>query len=128
MKQIGRTPHTWLEATPGPFSRTRPSIRSPNCSNNFQWHGDTPGRRTQQAQLEPRLELAGLKPAETIPLVAPLLESAAIGQYPPSALAPDQQRRHLLATLVEWVLGSARVQPLVIATEDLHWADPRRWR
>ena len=29
----------------------------------------------------------------------------------------------MLATLVEWVLGAARVQPMVIATEDLHWAD-----
>jgi predicted ATPase len=29
----------------------------------------------------------------------------------------------LLTTLVEWVLGAARVQPLVVATEDLHWAD-----
>jgi tetratricopeptide (TPR) repeat protein len=26
--------------------------------------------------------------------------------------------------MVEWVLGAARVQPLIIATEDLHWADP----
>jgi predicted ATPase len=30
----------------------------------------------------------------------------------------------LLATLVEWVLGSARTQPLVSVIEDLHWADP----
>jgi tetratricopeptide (TPR) repeat protein len=30
----------------------------------------------------------------------------------------------LLATLVEWVLGAARMQPTIIATEDLHWADP----
>ena len=30
----------------------------------------------------------------------------------------------MLATLVEWVLGAARVQPVVIAIEDLHWADP----
>jgi hypothetical protein len=29
----------------------------------------------------------------------------------------------LLATLVEWVLGTAHAQPLVIATEDLHWAE-----
>ena len=35
-----------------------------------------------------------------------------------------QQRRRLLATLVDWVLGLARAQPLVIATEDLHWVDP----
>ena len=33
-------------------------------------------------------------------------------------------RRRLLATLVEWVFGSARVQPLIIATEDLHWVGP----
>src|SRR4029077_11902937 len=38
--------------------------------------------------------------------------------------SPKQQRRRLLATLVEWVLGSARGQPLVMAIEDLHWIDP----
>ena len=74
--------------------------------------------------MAPRLELAGLKPGEAIPLIAPLLNLPLPSQYPPSALSPDQQRRRLLATLVEWVLGSARAQPLVIATEDLHWADP----
>jgi predicted ATPase len=30
----------------------------------------------------------------------------------------------LLTTLVEWVLSAARVQPTVIAIEDLHWGDP----
>ena len=30
----------------------------------------------------------------------------------------------MLATLVEWALGAARVQPTVITIEDLHWADP----
>jgi predicted ATPase len=30
----------------------------------------------------------------------------------------------LLATLVEWVLGAARMQPTIVATEDLHWVDP----
>jgi tetratricopeptide (TPR) repeat protein len=78
----------------------------------------------QLAQLEPRLELAGLKPAETIPLIAPLLNLPLSDKYPPSPFSPEQQRRRLLATLVEWVLGAARVQPLVVATEDLHWADP----
>ena len=29
-----------------------------------------------------------------------------------------------MATLVEWVLGAARGPPIVIAIEDLHWADP----
>jgi predicted ATPase len=38
--------------------------------------------------------------------------------------AKRSQRRCLLATLVELALGLARVQPTVITTEDLHWADP----
>ena len=70
------------------------------------------------------LVMAGLKPAEAIPLIAPLLNLPLPAKYPPSPLSPEQQRRRLLATLVEWVLGAARAQPLVIATEDLHWADP----
>jgi tetratricopeptide (TPR) repeat protein len=39
-------------------------------------------------------------------------------------MAPDQQRKRLLATLVAWTIGFAKAQPLVLATEDLHWADP----
>jgi predicted ATPase len=75
-------------------------------------------------QLESALELAGLKPAEAIPLLAPLLKLPPSAKYPPSSLSPEQQRRRLLATLVELALGLTRVQPTVITTEDLHWADP----
>jgi predicted ATPase len=35
---------------------------------------------------------------------------------------PSPGRRD--TTLIEWVSGMARLQPLVIAAEDLHWADP----
>jgi tetratricopeptide (TPR) repeat protein len=45
-------------------------------------------------------------------------------KYPALALSSEQQRRRLLATLVEWALGAARAQATVIAIEDLHWADP----
>jgi predicted ATPase len=45
-------------------------------------------------------------------------------EYPPSALPPEEQRRRLLAMLVEWLIGAARTQPLISVIEDLHWADP----
>jgi class 3 adenylate cyclase len=123
-EQIGGTPHIWIEAGTGAFLQNTPSIRSRSCFNNF-WVATEASRGQEQlAQLEPRLELAGLKPAETIPLFAPLLNLPLSGKYPPSSLSPEQQRRPLLATLVEWVLGEARVQPLIVVTEDLHWADP----
>src|SRR6202020_205894 len=38
--------------------------------------------------------------------------------------APDELRRRQLAAMVAWVLAGARAQPLVLAFEDLHWADP----
>jgi len=39
-------------------------------------------------------------------------------------MSPEQQRRRLLATLVEWILRAARDRPLVAVIEDLHWVDP----
>ena len=60
---------------------------------------------------------------ETAPLLAPLLEIP----VPPGCaaeLAPEETRRRQLASVVLWVLASARTQPIVLAFEDLHWADP----
>src|SRR3984893_4627041 len=87
------------------------------------WRGDE-STEEQIGQLETRLKLAELEPAEALPLIAPLLNLPLPAKYPPSPLSPEQQRRRLLATLVEWALGAARAQPTVIAIEDLHWADP----
>jgi class 3 adenylate cyclase len=120
-EQIAGTPHTWVEAGAGAFFQNTPFY--PVSEMLRQFVGDGPAEN-QLEQLATRLAAAGLNPAEAIPLIAPLLNLALPPEYPPSALSPDQQRRRLLATLVEWVLGSARAQPLIIATEDLHWADP----
>jgi predicted ATPase len=35
-----------------------------------------------------------------------------------------RQRRLLLSAIVEWIVTAAYQVPLVIAFEDLHWADP----
>ena len=40
------------------------------------------------------------------------------------ALAPEELRRRQLAALTNWVMAGARAQPVVLALEDLHWADP----
>jgi tetratricopeptide (TPR) repeat protein len=70
------------------------------------------------------LTAAGLEPSQAIPLLTPLLNLSLPAEYPQLGMSPEQQRRRLLATLVEWVLGAARGQPLVMAIEDLHWVDP----
>ena len=122
-EQIAGTPHTWIEAGAGAFFQNTPFYPVTELLQQFLGGNGGKPAEEQLTQLEPRLELAGLKPADAIPLIAPLLNLPLWGKYPPLPLPPEQRRQRLLATLVEWVLGTARVQPLVVATEDLHWAD-----
>ena len=123
-ERIANTPHLWVEAAAGAFYQNTPFYAVTEMLRELlAWRGDESAEE-QIAQLETRLVLAGLKPAEALPLVAPLLNLSLPAMYPPSPLSPEQQRRRLLATLVEWALGAARAQPTVIAIEDLHWADP----
>jgi class 3 adenylate cyclase/tetratricopeptide (TPR) repeat protein len=120
-EQITATPHTWMEAGGGAFFQDTPFYPVSELLRQFLTDGSA---HDQIAQLAPRLTAAGLGPADAVPLIAPLLNLPLPPEYPPSLLPPDQQRRRLLATLVEWLLGAARTQPLVSVIEDLHWVDP----
>jgi class 3 adenylate cyclase len=123
-EQITATPHIWIEAAAAAFFQNTPFYPVIEMLNQaFGRRGDEPLEQ-QVTQLESALEMAGLKPAEAVPLLAPLLNLARSAKYPASSLPPEQQRRRLLSTLVELTLGLARVQPTVMAIEDLHWADP----
>ena len=77
---------------------------------------DPPERRSEL--LEEGLKIAGLDFATTGPLISEML-----GIGPAPAMAPEERRRRLLAALIEWVLAAAKVRPLVIVVEDLHWID-----
>ena len=123
-EQIAGTPHTWVEAAAGAFFQNTPFYAVTEMLRELlAWRGDESVDK-QLERLEPSLELAGLRPAEALPLIAPLLNLPIPAKYPALPLSPEQQRRRLLSTLVEWALGTGRVQPTVIAIEDLHWADP----
>jgi class 3 adenylate cyclase/tetratricopeptide (TPR) repeat protein len=121
---IAGTAHTSIEVAAAPFFQNTPFYPVVEMLKRELGSRGNESSEENLALLESRLESAGLKPLEAIPLIAPLLALPLPAKYPPSALLPEQQRRRLLATLVEWVLGAARAQPTVIATEDLHWADP----
>jgi len=56
-------------------------------------------------------------------LLAPLVDIP----LPPERAAsfpPEELRRRQLAAMTALVLAGARSQPVVLAFEDLHWADP----
>jgi class 3 adenylate cyclase/tetratricopeptide (TPR) repeat protein/ribosomal protein L40E len=123
-QEIAANPNTWLECATAPFFQNTPFYAIADMlQQNFHWDANQDVDR-RLAALEASLALAGLDLNEAVPLIAPLLQLPVGARYPRSSMAPEQQRKRLLATLVAWVIGAARAQPLIIATEDLHWADP----
>ena len=85
------------------------------------WRGPTPDQRL--ADLENTLRLVGLDVSEYAPLIAPLVDIPLPKERAPK-FAPEELRRRQLAAVTAWFLAGARTQPVVLAFEDLHWADP----
>jgi len=124
-QQIAAAPHTWLQSEAAAFFQNTPFFPiAEMLKQALGWRGGDESPAQQSPQLEALIERAGLESGEAMPLIAPLLDLPIPAKYPPSTLSAEQQRRRLLATLVELALGAARLQPTVIALEDLHWADP----
>src|SRR5262249_21946457 len=73
------------------------------------------------AELETTLSPIKLDPAEKVPLLSPLVD---IPHPRTPAFAPPELRRRQLVASINWVMAGARAQRLVLACEDLHWADP----
>ncbi|MBI3387638.1 MAG: AAA family ATPase, partial [Deltaproteobacteria bacterium] len=122
---LAQTPHTWIESGCAAYYDTTPFyVVTDLLRQGFGWTADLSTEARLDA-LDRSLAVVGLKPAEAVPVIAPLLDlQLPEGRYPPLFLSPEQQRKRLLATLVAWVCGAARLQPSVIVIEDLHWVDP----
>jgi class 3 adenylate cyclase/tetratricopeptide (TPR) repeat protein len=119
--QLAEMPHTWVEWSASQLLQN--TAMHPIAEWGRQrFGGDVPAEQ-RFADLESTLRLIGLDPLEHAPLLAPLVDIA----LPPdraSNFPPEELRRRQLAAMTTWVLAGARSQPVVLAFEDLHWADP----
>jgi class 3 adenylate cyclase/predicted ATPase len=119
--KLGETPHTWSEFSSSQLLQNTPL--HPVAEWGRQRFGvDEPADR-RLADLENTLRLIGLDPAEHAPLLAPLVDIP-LPEERAANLAPEELRQRQLAALVAWTLTGARTQPIALAFEDLHWADP----
>ena len=119
--QLAETPHTWSEWSASQLLQNTP-LHPIAEWGRLRFGADAPAEQ-RLADLEGTLRLTGLDPAEHAPLLAPLVDIP----LPPDRatnLPPEELRRKQLAAMTAWVLAGARSQPLVLAFEDLHWADP----
>jgi predicted ATPase len=119
--RLAETPHTWVEWSASQLLQNTPL--HPIAEWGRQRFGlDAPAEQ-RLADLEGTLRLIGLGPAENAPLVAPLFDIP----LPPGRVAnfpPEELRRRQLAAMTNMVLAGARSQSVILAFEDLHWADP----
>jgi class 3 adenylate cyclase/predicted ATPase len=80
---------------------------------------------TKLAKLEAGLQPSGLPLAEVVPLFAGLLSVPLPAErHAPLTLTPHQQKQQTLDALVAWLAAEAERQPVLVAWEDLYWADP----
>jgi class 3 adenylate cyclase/predicted ATPase len=119
--RLGETPHTWVEWSSSQLLQNTPL--HPIAEWGRQRFGADADAQRRLADLENTLHLIGLDSAEYAPLIAPLVDIPLPPDRVPK-LAPEELRRRQLAALTTWVFAGARNQPIVLAFEDLHWADP----
>jgi class 3 adenylate cyclase/predicted ATPase len=120
--RLREVPHTWLEWSCSQLLQNTPLHPIAEWGRQ-RFSGADVSAEQRFAELEGTLAQMKLDPAENAPLLAPLLDIPLPQERAP-ILAPDELRRRQLAALTASVMASARVQPVVLAIEDLHWADP----
>ena len=119
--RLGETPHTWVEWSSSQLLQNTPL--HPIAEWGRQRFGAELSAEQRLADLEHTLRLIGLDATEYAPLLAPLVD-VPLPEDRVAKLAPEELRRRQLAAMTAWILAAARTQAVVLAFEDLHWADP----
>jgi predicted ATPase len=120
--RLGETPHTFVEWSSSQLLQNTPFHPIAEWGRQRFGGAETPAAQ-RLTDLENTLRLIGLDASEYSPLLAPLVDIP-LPEERAAKLAPEEMRRRQLAAVVSWVLAGARSQPVVLAFEDLQWADP----
>src|SRR3984957_18549769 len=120
--RLGETPHTWVEWNSSQLLQNTP-LHPVAEWGRARFGGQDVAAERRLVDLEATLAQVKLDVQETATLLAPLLDIPLPAERAPK-FAPDELRRRQLAAMVALLLAGARTQPVVLAFEDLHWADP----
>ena len=117
--RLSVTPHTWIDWNSSQLLQNTPL--HPVTEWGRQRFDAAEAAAERLAELEKALTAVGLEAIAAV--VAPLLDIPLPDSRIETA-APDELRRHQLAAIESWILTGSRVQPLILAVEDLQWCDP----
>jgi predicted ATPase/class 3 adenylate cyclase len=120
--RLRETPHTWVEWSCSQLLQNTPLHPIVEWGRQRFGGADVPAEQ-RLADLESTLTQVKLGSAESASLLAPLLDIP-LSSERSVELVPEELRRRQMAALTNWVMAGARAQPIVLAIEDAHWADP----
>jgi AAA ATPase domain/Adenylate and Guanylate cyclase catalytic domain len=120
---LREAPHTWVEWSCSQLLQNTP-LHPLAEWGRIRFGGAEVPSEQRLTDLENSLAQIKLDAAENSALLAPLLEIPLPPERVLIAASPEDLRRRQLAALMNWAIASAKVQPLVLAVEDLHWSDP----
>jgi class 3 adenylate cyclase/predicted ATPase len=120
--RLREVPHSWAEWTCSQLLQNTPL--HPIAEWGRQRFGSAETAAEQRlADLENSLAQVKLDPTENAALLASLLDIPLPQERAP-ALPPQEFRRRQLAAMTNWIMAGAQSQPVVLALEDIQWADP----
>jgi predicted ATPase len=120
--RLHEVPHTWVEWSCSQLLQNTP-LHPVTEWGRQRFGGTNVPAEGRLADLENTLAQIKLDPAENVPLLAPLLD-VPLPEERMLTLAPEELRGRQFAALTGAMIASAKVQPVVLVFEDLHWADP----
>ena len=120
--RLNEIPHSWAEWTCSQLLQNTPLHPLTAWGRDRFGGADIPAAQ-RLADLENTLAQVKLDVAENVPLLAPLLDIPLPADRA-LLLPPDELRRRQLAAMTNWTMAAARTQAIVMAVEDIHWADP----
>lgn len=121
---LDASPHTWIELHGSAFHRNTAFHLVADFLRRAFELGPDESPEEQVARIETGLDDANLPLDETLPLFTSLLALPLPIDHPPLLLSPELHRRRTLEAMCAWLLSLAEQRPLIVAVEDLHWADP----
>ena len=126
LREAAGKDHIWVAVRCSPFhtaSAFHPIIE--HLKRVFGWQ---PEDTAQQHLAKLEAGLAGFKAlpfSESVRLFADLMSvPVAEDRYPRLSMTAQQQRDATLDAIVAWLIETAERAPVLMAWEDLHWADP----
>ena len=122
-RNLSDQPNSWLDLRCSQLMQNTPLHPWVDWARLRFGGSDVPTER-RLADLARALKSVGLDPQETVGVLAPTMGIPSTDAYPTPPVAAEELRRRQFATLLKWIHGGARQQPMVAVVEDLHWADP----